>query len=69
MPVKKGPEGTGSAWNTNAFHWEEKAVGKWSRDTMEGIFKKFEQKEGELHLKINEIKELRGEAGISIRRG
>lgn len=69
-PIKKqGPEGTGSAWNTNNFHWEEKSVGKWSRDTMQSILTNFHIKQDVYSLKITEVKELRGEAGISIRRG
>lgn len=39
---QQGPEGKGSAWNVNNFQWEEKQVGKWSRDTMQGILSKFE---------------------------
>lgn len=25
-------EGTGSVWNTNSYHWEEKSVNKWAED-------------------------------------
>ena len=27
-------EGTGSVWNNNSYHWEQKSVDKWSEDTL-----------------------------------
>ena len=29
-PNVKKVEGTGSVWNSNSYHWEEKSVAKWS---------------------------------------
>ena len=38
VPIKAIPaaaakiEGTGSVWNSNSYHWEEKNVTKWAAD-------------------------------------
>ena len=39
-----GPQkiaGTGSVWNTNSYHWEEKSVATWSNDTLRKILSAF----------------------------
>ena len=27
-------QGTGSVWNNNSYHWEEKSVAKWAEETL-----------------------------------
>jgi activator of HSP90 ATPase len=38
--VKK-VEGTGSVWNTNSYHWEEKSVNKWAEETLKSVLSNF----------------------------
>lgn len=67
-PVKK-VEGTGSVWNTGSYHWEEKSVSKWAEDTMRHVLSNFVYRWNDAKLAITEVKELTGEAGVSIRKG
>ena len=62
-------EGTGSVWNTNSYHWEEKSVGKWSEDTLTKIVTSFTNTYNDATLKIIEVESLKGESSISIRKG
>jgi activator of HSP90 ATPase len=62
-------EGTGSVWNTNSYHWEEKAVGKWAEDKMRSILSGFTYKFNDATLTIKEIKTFKGEASVSVRKG
>jgi len=62
-------EGTGSIWNKNSWHWEEKNYNKWSEEW-------FRQKFSDITLEaflpfetlitIEEITSLKGSAGLSI---
>jgi len=67
-PVAK-VEGTGSVWNTGSYHWEEKSVSKWAEDTMRHVLSNFVYRWNDAKLAITEVKELTGEAGVSIRKG
>ena len=51
-------EGTGSVWNTNSYHWEEKSVNKWAEDTIRAVLSCYEFKWNDAVLKITEVKEL-----------
>ena len=61
-------QGTGSVWNNNSYHWEEKSVAGWSKETLEKIFSLFYFKYEHATLKVTEVKELKGESSVSIRK-
>lgn len=61
-------EGKGSVWNNNSYHWEEKSVAKWSDDTLKKCFSLFYFKHDRATLKITEVKDLKGESSVSIRK-
>ena len=62
-------EGTGSVWNNNSYHWEEKSVAKWSEETLKSILSLFYFKQNNAVLKIKEVKEVKGESSVSVRKG
>ena len=62
-------EGTGSVWNQGSYHWEEKAVNKWAEDTLKSVLTGYTYKWNEATLKITDLKEFKGESGVSIRKG
>lgn len=62
-------EGTGSVWNTGSYHWEEKSVNKWAEDTMRSTLSNFNYRWNDALLRISEVKEMKGESGVSIRKG
>ena len=68
VQVNKPIEGTGSVWNVNSYHWEEKPVGKWSEETLKRILSSFSHSMNDAELKIVEITTLKGEASVSIRK-
>jgi activator of HSP90 ATPase len=71
VPVKQvvnKVEGQGSVWNNNSYHWEEKSVATWSKDTLNSIFSLFYFKHDRATLKVTEVKELKGESSVSIRK-
>ena len=61
-------EGKGSVWNNNSYHWEEKSVAKWSEETLKKCFSLFYFKHDKATLKITEVKDLKGESSVSIRK-
>lgn len=62
-------EGTGSVWNTNSYHWEEKSVNKWAEELMKAILSGFKHSWNDAHLSVTEIKSFKGESSVSIRKG
>lgn len=56
-------------WNTNSYFWEEKSVAKWSEERMKEILGSFKYKFGGGELSVTEVKELKGESSVSIRKG
>ena len=61
--------GTGSVWNTNSYHWEEKSVATWANDTLRSCLSSFSHTMNDATLRIDEIEELKGESSVSIRKG
>lgn len=61
--------GTGSVWNTNSYHWEEKSVATWANDTLRSTISNFKHTMNDATLSITEITTLTGEANLSIRKG
>ena len=72
VPLKSAPvnkvEGTGSVWNNNSYHWEQKSVDKWAEDTLKTALGTFYYKYEKATLTITEVKELKGESSVSIRK-
>lgn len=62
-------EGTGSVWNNNSYHWEEKSVAKWSEETLKRILSLFYYKQDRATMTIKEVKDLKGESSVSVRKG
>lgn len=71
MAVKKVESiaGTGSVWNTNSYHWEEKPIGKWADDQLKMTVSQFTYQFNDAIMTIIEIKEFKGEASMSVRKG
>ena len=69
MNAPKKIEGTGSVWNQNSYHWEEKAVNQWAEDHLKKILTTYRHQWQEAHFHISELKEFKGEASVSIRKG
>ena len=62
-------EGQGSVWNTGSYHWEEKSVSKWADEQLKNVVGKFKYVWNDAQFRVKEIKEFKGEAGSSIRKG
>jgi len=62
-------EGTGSVWNQNSYHWEEKSVGKWAEEHLKKLLTTYTYVWQEATLKIVDLKTFKGEASVSIRKG
>jgi len=62
-------EGSGSVWNNNSYHWEQKSVENWSQDTLKTTLGIFYYKYENATLKITEVKEIKGDSSVSIRKG
>ena len=62
-------QGTGSVWNTNSYHWEEKSVATWANDTLRALLSAFTHTMSDVTMTITEITTLTGEASVSIRKG
>ena len=64
-------EGSGSLWNKNSWHWEEKNYTKWGKEWIESKLLDHEipvpNVEGG-EITINKIEEIKGDASISIRK-
>lgn len=69
IQAKEVVAGTGSVWNTNSYHWEEKSIGKWADDTLKQVVSHFTYKFNDATLKVVEIKEFKGSASMSVRKG
>lgn len=69
IAAPKQIQGTGSVWNTNSYHWEEKSVATWADDTLKATISAFTHKMNDATLSIAEITTLTGEASVSIRKG
>ena len=62
-------QGTGSVWNSNSYHWEEKNVNAWAEDTIKKSLSGFTFSMNDMTLSVIEITNLKGEAGSSVRKG
>lgn len=61
--------GQGSVWNNNSYHWEEKSVAKWSEETLKKTLSLFYYKQDRATLTIKEVKDLKGESSVCVRKG
>jgi activator of HSP90 ATPase len=55
-------------WNNNSYHWEQKSVDKWAEDTLKTSLASFYYKFERATLTIKEVKEVKGESSVSIRK-
>ena len=62
-------EGTGSVWNNNSYHWEEKSVTKWAEETLKRVLSLFYYQQDRCLLTIKEVKDLKGESSVCVRKG
>ena len=62
-------QGQGSVWNNNSYHWEEKSVNKWAEETLKRVLSLFYYKQDRAMLTIKEVKDLKGESSVSVRKG
>lgn len=67
-PVVNKVEGTGSVWNNNSYHWEQKSVDKWAEGTLKSVLALFQFKFEKATLRVSEVKDLKGESSVSIRK-
>jgi activator of HSP90 ATPase len=72
VPLKQGKqntaEGQGSVWNNNSYHWEQKSVDKWADDTLKKVLSLYQFKHERAVLRITEVKDLKGESSVSVRK-
>lgn len=61
-------EGTGSVWNNNSYHWEQKSVDKWAEETLKKCLSLWQFKHERATLRVTEVKDLKGDSSISIRK-
>lgn len=62
-------EGQGSVWNNNSYHWEEKSVTKWAEETLKRVLSLFYYQQDKCLLTIKEVKDLKGESSVCVRKG
>eukprot|EP01029_Cantina_marsupialis_P028396 TRINITY_DN776105_c0_g1_i1.p1 TRINITY_DN776105_c0_g1~~TRINITY_DN776105_c0_g1_i1.p1 ORF type:complete len:370 (-),score=145.56 TRINITY_DN776105_c0_g1_i1:212-1321(-) len=62
-------EGTGSVWNPNSYHWEEKNVDKWAKDHLTEMLTEVELDIPAGRFVIADLSSVKGEASMNIRRG
>lgn len=63
------PEGTGSVWNPNSYHWEEKPLTAWAAARLRELLTTMDVDLPGGTFKITDITELKGDASASIRKG
>lgn len=61
--------GTGSVWNTNSYHWEEKNVNTWATETLKNVLSTFTHEMDKSNLTITDVTTVTGESSVSIRKG
>lgn len=66
--MEQKSQGVGSIWNNNNWFYEEKNYTKFAKEYLTEALCKIEFKKGDLCVSYYEIKELKGEASITIRK-
>lgn len=61
--------GTGSVWNKDSYHWEQKNVQAWADEELKKVISGFKYNHEDAVLTINDIKSCKGDAGVTIRKG
>jgi len=62
--IKKTQPADASAWNANAYHWEEKKVGEWASNRLKEILLNTQIEKNGLKGTICEIKNLAGDVNF-----
>jgi activator of HSP90 ATPase len=60
--------GSGSVWNNNSYHWEQKSVDKWSEETLKKVMSNFKFQKEDASYSITDIMEFKGESSVNIRK-
>ncbi|CAK71525.1 unnamed protein product (macronuclear) [Paramecium tetraurelia] len=63
------PQGAGSIWNPNSWHWEEKNYTTIARQLIEQKIKAIKVESGDIILTNIELKSISGDAQVNIRKG
>lgn len=63
------PEGQGSVWNVNNWHWELKNYSKEAEDLLKKRFEKFSFDREGITFSILKVTKVKGHAEISVRKG
>ena len=63
-------EGSGSIWNANSWHWEEKNYNRWAKDALSERIAAIVLQEGDLVFRVTSpLTRIEGEAAVNIRKG
>eukprot|EP01015_Nassula_variabilis_P033849 TRINITY_DN821_c0_g2_i7.p1 TRINITY_DN821_c0_g2~~TRINITY_DN821_c0_g2_i7.p1 ORF type:complete len:223 (+),score=71.03 TRINITY_DN821_c0_g2_i7:162-830(+) len=63
------PQGVGSVWNVNSWHWENKNYTKIAEQMIENKVKAYQFQSEGITFVLEEVKKFKGEAQINIRKG
>lgn len=61
--------GAGSLWNANSWHWESRNYNKWGEESVRAAVLAVSASDASAKLKVTEVKDLKVEASINIRKG
>lgn len=67
MAEKK--QASGSLWNPNSWHWEQKNKTEISKKMLTERILKMELNEGTMKIRHTEVKSITGDAEINVRKG
>jgi activator of HSP90 ATPase len=68
MESNAKPAGFGSIWNNNSWFFEEKNFSKFAKEWLSTELCKITFTEGDVNVKLYEIKTIEGEASVTIRK-
>jgi activator of HSP90 ATPase len=63
------PEGAGSIWNVNSWHWENKNYTKPAKQLITEMLKGSRLSKGGLEITVTDVKNIEGDADVNIRKG
>lgn len=60
MAASAAPAGTGSVWNQNSWHWEEREVTAWAHEDIKTRLRAIEVTKDGVSARVSDIPELKG---------
>ena len=66
--VESANTGVGSIWNKNSWHWEEKNYTQFAKKWLTENLSQVKIEKNDISIRIYEMKEIKGEASVSIRK-